>query len=130
MKKSLLLIMLSFLLTAGCKKEAELPTPVEPSLEDLVIQNCYIVRDAAEAFAVQNGRYPSLVDEFASLLPNGEMLENPFQGYRTEPIDGPASFPGETGYQVARDGSGNTGYGISGYGESDIIITLSKQPGQ
>lgn len=79
-----------------------------PALEDSVGANCYMVRDAAEAFAAANGGiYPfdatvdttPYGDAVIDILPGGGFLENPFTGMATEPMDVSASNPGTTGYE-------------------------------
>lgn len=79
-----------------------------PALEDSVVANCYLVRDAAEEFAaVNDGVYPQDVDvdttpsgnTLVDLLPGGTYLENPFTGAPSEPVNREAGATGETGYQ-------------------------------
>jgi len=135
MKKSLILLILPLLLAAGCGNE-NAPVVVEPSLEDLVIANCYILQQAVEAFAARNNRaYPWNVttdqnldgNTVWELLPGAVLLENPFTNLPSEPVDGAALLPGKTGYTV-RTIAGQTpvDYFITGFGESDIIIMLTK----
>jgi len=124
--RALLLSALALILVIpGCKEDTEPVTAVEPTLEDLVIQNCHITKDAADAFAAQNGSYPAEVSELQPFLPNGEMLTNPFTDEVTEPWDGVASSPGWTGYQPIRTTTEVVGYNITGFGEFDIIIVIT-----
>ncbi len=135
MKKSLILLILPLLLAASCGKDRT-PVLVEPSLEDLVIANCYTVRAAVEAFAAENnGGYPLQTthrtpsgNNLFDLLPGGVLLENPFTQIRTEPTDGLASLPGQTAYSAVIGGLTAVGYAISGFGADSLIIVLSKLP--
>ncbi len=106
-------------------------------LEDRVIENCLIVQAAAEAFADENGGiYPANagVDEtplgntLIDLLPGGLLLENPYTSLRTEPIDGAAATPGQTGYMPIVDNGIKVGYSITGFGSFWVIITLYRDP--
>lgn len=107
----------------------------EAALEDSVRENCLRIQVAAERFASLNdGVYASDVDAdctpegqtITDLLPNGALLMNPFTRCNTEPINGCAANPGETGYDpVCQDGV-NVGYVITGVGAEagTIIITI------
>ena len=136
MKKSLILLVLLLLFTAGCGDESA-PVVVEPSLEDLVIANCYIVQQAAEDFAAQNNDvYPSDVDvsqnldgnTLINLLPGGVQLTNPFTGLQSVPNNGAALAAGETAYWPTLDATGqfNDDYVISGSNRTGFIIQLTK----
>ncbi len=95
--------------------------------------NCHTVQLAAEDFAVQNdGVYAGAVANIVPMLPdadgdgNGDQLENPFTKARTEPIDGAAATPGQSGYVPIVDAAGvNVGYTITGFGKTALVITLS-----
>lgn len=104
--------------------------------EASVKSNCHTVQLAAEDFAVQNdGVYAANVDADATpsgdtiinMLPGGVRLTNPFTKAATEPVNGAAANPGETGYAVIVDGAGtNVGYTITGAGKTgNIVITLT-----
>ncbi len=134
MKKSLISLVLTLMLGAGCGEETA-PVNVEPPIEDLVIANCYTVQQAVEAFAVANsGVYPSNVfintnlngNTVIDLLPGGAKLENPFTGSPTEPTDGFAAFRGATGYSPQINGGVNTDYTISGVGRDYLIIIMTR----
>lgn len=129
----------------ACERETQAPAcPGEPSIDDLILENCLTVRSAAEAFAVESGgEYPihprskrpfgfSLVD----FLPDSTLLTNPVTGEATEPhkwlsvCDPPGK--GSTVYRVY--GSWDTdrsaprvaGYHILGLGlgkQGDIVVT-------
>jgi type IV pilus assembly protein PilA len=94
--------------------------------EASVKSNCHTVQLAAEDFAVQNdGVYAAAVANIIPMLPGGANLANPFTKAATEPVDGAAANPGETGYVPIAQGGVNVGYTITGYGKSAVIITLS-----
>lgn len=104
--------------------------------EAAVKSNCHTVQLAAEDFAVQNdGVYASDVDNdttpagqtIVAMLPGGALLENPFTKAATEPVNGAAANPGETGYDPIVQDNVNVGYTITGVGKQagTTIITLS-----
>jgi hypothetical protein len=93
--------------------------------DSLVIENCHIVADAADAYADQHGSYPDRTDDLMYLLPNGELLVNPYTMVATEPWDGAAMIQGQTGYTPFADGPVNVGYTITGYGESAPIYSIT-----
>lgn len=133
MKNSIIwLILLSFLLFYGCGEDSspvDSSEPTQETADDLVINNCIAVQQAAKDFAAQNNNvYPVDTDSditplgktLIDLLPNGERIENPYTHARTEPINGIADDPGETGY----DGYGHI-YVVSGFGRDTIIVILN-----
>lgn len=89
--------------------------------------NCHTTQLAAEDLAVQNnGVYPAAVAAILPSLPGGLSLENPFTRAATEPVDGAAGNPGETGYApIPGPGGINVGYNITGFGKTANVITLS-----
>ena len=103
--------------------------------EASVKENSHTVQLAAEDFAVQNnGVYAADISDVCALsgqtivdmLPKSSALPNPFTRDLTEPIDGAAGAPGETGYEPIVDGSGIIiGYVITGYGRSNTVLRLS-----
>ena len=103
--------------------------------EASVKENSHTVQMAAEDFAVQkDGVYASDLSDASSLsgnsiidmLPSGTNLSNPFTKALTEPVDGAAANPGETGYEPVVNGSGtNEGYIITGYGRNRIVTRLT-----
>ncbi len=137
MKTLLLFILLPLLVISSCleDKSPVIPaTPLSPE-EAQVIANCYLVQQAVEAFAAENGGvYPDNVDVDATpsgqsvidLLPGGLELENPFTNAFTEPVNSAALMPGATGYVPDRQGGTvNDSYQITGYGAESLIITLA-----
>lgn len=125
----------TFLVMAGCGEDTDTVEGLSPR-EAQIAANCRAVQQAAARFAVRNnGDYPANVSvhqnhdghTLLDLLPDEGHLTNPFTGAVTEPVDGSASTPGETGYQAVADGSGSAiDYLISGFGESEIILNLSE----
>jgi type IV pilus assembly protein PilA len=88
--------------------------------------NCHTVQLAAEDFSVQNnGVYATLVANFSASLPSGALLTNPFTKAVTEPVDGLATTPGQTGYVVIAQGGTNVGYTINGWGKTIEVISLT-----
>jgi prepilin-type N-terminal cleavage/methylation domain-containing protein len=99
-----------------------------------VKSNSHTVQVAAEDFAVQNvGFYAADVSDMLSsgesiidLLPQNQPLPNPFTRANTEPVDGAAANPGETGYEPVLDGSGaNVGYIITGMGKTETLVRMT-----
>ena len=102
--------------------------------EASVKSNSHTVQLAAEDFAVQNdGVYATDVgldttpagETITAMLPAGALLENPFTKVGSEPINGAATTPGQTGYVPIVLNLVNVGYTITGYGDATLIITLS-----
>ncbi|MEE9268879.1 MAG: hypothetical protein V3V49_01315, partial [Candidatus Krumholzibacteria bacterium] len=118
MKKSLILLVLPLLLAGGCGDDNR-PVDAQPLLDDLVIANCYALRDSVEAYATQNGEYP----DFTPWRP---WFNNPFTGNLTQPVQTFALNPGETGYVPYYVGQKYEGYLITGFGETNQIISLKR----
>ena len=104
--------------------------------EASVKSNCHTVQLAAEDFAVQkDGVYAANIgvdvadsgDTITMLLPGAALLDNPFTKAASEPVDGAAALPGQTGYVPIVVGIVNVGYTITGNGKQagDMVITLS-----
>jgi len=94
--------------------------------------NCHTVQLAAEDFGVRNdGVYAGNLADAApgqtivQMLPGGVLLDNPFTKAVTEPIDGAAAGPGQTGYVVIVQGATNVGYTINGWGKTAEVISLT-----
>jgi hypothetical protein len=134
---SIIAIGLIFAISACGGDDAELLTcPAEPAIEELearVIGNTYIVRAALEEFMAHNDDlcpYDIYNDTnvlgltVIDLLPGGQLLENPFTGERTEPVDTLATEPGQTGYSV-RSFLCPSLYYINGIGERYTVVELS-----
>jgi len=134
-KKNYLSILFGLLIgVSGCgTNDPEAPEiPLTP--EQQLVENCRLVKAAAEQFAALNdGHYPidntdltpdslTLID----LLPGGQLLDNPYSGLRTSPVNGGANSPGDVGYIGQRCDATIGSYAITGVGETagDRIITI------
>lgn len=109
-------------------------TMVGRSKEAVVKSNCHTVQIAAEDFCVQNGGiYPADVSSATTpggstlidLLPKGTLLINPFTKVASEPVDGAAANPGETGYIPIIQNGIPAGYNISGVGKVAGTVVLA-----
>jgi len=141
MRNLLMCIMISMLAGVfACSEDpAELIIePSEPTIEELeakVIENCQTLEAALEEFAsFNNGACP--IDIYSDTndlgltvidyLPGGELMENPFTGERTEPVDTIATEPGQTGYYL-KSPLYPALYYIYGFGETHVIVELSNR---
>jgi len=100
-----------------------------------MIENAYIVADAAERFAEANGgHYPASVANFANYLPDQYPLLNPVHMLATEPADGQASYSGQTGFVPIVMQAYNVGYSITVFGADatwgplgdGIVLTIQR----
>ncbi len=99
--------------------------------ESKVKENCHCLQLAVELYATgNNGIYSN--DDAASinanivpLLPARQMLRNPFTAARTEPVEGAAATIGQCGYRALAPFGVNTGYSITGFGRTGIVITVT-----
>lgn len=109
------------------------------ALEYELIAGCYIVQQAVEGFATENGEvYPADVDADTTalgntvidLLPGGVQLPNPFTLSLSEPTNGSAANRGEIGFLPVGLGGSNVGYMISSMGEygTPVVWALCKTP--
>ena len=100
-----------------------------------VKSNCHTVQLASEEWAIMSGGiYPLDVDtdttpagdRLIDLLPQGQLLVNPFTKVNTEPVNGAAATAGQIGYvPIVLNGVGS-GYTITGSGkEGNVIITMT-----
>lgn len=114
-------------------------TMVSRSKEAAVKSNCHTIQIAAEDFALQNdGVYAADVDNaqakngktLTDMLPNAQLLENPFTKARTEPVNGPATNPGEVGYACVQQNGVNVGYNITAVGKNPNTTILALISGQ
>jgi prepilin-type N-terminal cleavage/methylation domain-containing protein len=96
--------------------------------------NSHTTQVASEDFAVQNNGFYAA--DLATALPNGntiidllpqnQRLANPFTKAVSEPVDGAAANPGETGYAPIVDGNGaNVGYVVTGWGRSTQVCSFT-----
>jgi len=100
--------------------------------EAKVKENAHCIQLAVELYATQNdGIYAdandgSIVANIVPFLPGQQRLKNSFSGNRTEPVAGAAANAGEVGYQAVAGGGGvNVGYTITGFGRTQLILTLN-----
>jgi len=114
-------------------------TMASRSKEAVVKSNCHTVQIAAEDFSLQNnGVYALDVDADAAssgetiedLLPRGGLLVNPFTKAATEPVNGAANDPGETGYEPIVGNGVCVGYNITGVGRIAGSVVLALMSGQ
>jgi len=119
--------------------EPEGPAAPEVTMNDLIAANNRIVRDAVEAYALENnGVYPvasdrrNLVDKrLKDYLPNAQYLVNPSTGLPSEPSIGAHPHePGGTGCVALVNSEGvSNGYEINGLDENyDFIATIRREP--
>jgi prepilin-type N-terminal cleavage/methylation domain-containing protein len=101
--------------------------------EASVRNNAHTVQLAAEDFCVQNdGVYAGNIadalpngDTMIDLLPNGQLLENPFDGNADTPVQG-APGNGQVGYGPHPVAGAGMGYQIQGADNTgQVIITLT-----
>ncbi|MBN1503480.1 MAG: prepilin-type N-terminal cleavage/methylation domain-containing protein [Candidatus Eisenbacteria bacterium] len=99
--------------------------------ESKVKENCHCLQLAVELHATgNNGIYSaddagSIAANIVPLLPRQQPLRNPFTAANTEPVQGAAATAGQCGYQALAPMGVNTGYSITGYGRSAVIITVT-----
>ena len=103
--------------------------------EASVKENSHTVQLAAEDWCVQSdGLYPGNISDVSTvtglsiidMLPQATSLANPFTRALTEPVDGAAGSPGQTGYEPVLDGAGTVmGYHITGYGRTATVLLLN-----
>jgi hypothetical protein len=140
--RNLLIIILISMLTGICACSEDpsecIIEPSEPTIEELeakVIENCHALEVALVEFVSFNrGACP--VDIYSDTndlgltvidyLPGGELMENPFTGDRTEPVDTIATETGQTGYYLKSSWYPALYY-INGFGESSIVVELSNR---
>jgi hypothetical protein len=108
--------------------------PPAPDPEEVVIANAYIVQDAVEAFRAgteHGGICPADIDTdtnsvgltLVDYLPDGMLIENPYTGQRTEPVEGVASEPGQVGYSIKMWFPSY--YAVTGFGEDSLAVILT-----
>ena len=113
--------------------------PVVINKEQAVVRNCLAVRNAADAWAADNGGdYPFNFSHVNSLgktvydyLPGGQLLENPFIQMATEPVMGAAASTGSTGYipcDLDGNGAADTCH-IDGVGSSYWYVIYMRSCG-
>jgi prepilin-type N-terminal cleavage/methylation domain-containing protein len=99
--------------------------------ESKVKENCHCLQLAVELYATgNNGIYcaddaGSINANIVPLLPAQQLLRNPFTSAHTEPVPGAAAGMGQCGYRVLAPLGVNTGYSITGFGRSAIVMTVT-----
>jgi len=95
---------------SGGEKIVEM-TNVETPEEAALRVNCFLVKQAVQDFAAQNGGiYPEFVnvdrtpggDTVVDLMPRGHLLQNPYSGALEPPANHSAAFAGQVGYARIR----------------------------
>ncbi|HXV12604.1 MAG TPA: hypothetical protein VEC56_00230 [Candidatus Krumholzibacteria bacterium] len=134
-------VFLAVLVASSCDNdETSLSVdPPAPTTEELIIADCYVVRDALEAFAAENGGdYPRQSNEpsdagnlLVTFLPGGTRLTNRYTGLATAPTFGNPQWPGEIGVVPFGDGYSEngctcdpTGYRIVARGRYDELVRI------
>lgn len=138
MKKLVALSILACSILYSCGKEdcpVDAQVPSTPDLDAIVIQNCYVLLQAAELYSAENRRNYYSIDVFSDtssaghtlieLIPEGYWLENPISHQPAELVNGRAANAGEIGYEPLLQRDSNPGYTITGHGIDSIIIILS-----
>lgn len=95
--------------------------------------NAHTVQLSAEDFAVRNeGSYPATTaqvgvdgEALADLLPNGQLLVNPFTNVQSEPVNGAAADPGQVGYSPIVENGDRVGYMITVAGGDGVALTIT-----
>ena len=91
--------------------------------EAKVKSNCKTIALIAEDLAIQSGGiYPNAIGPIQAILPNGELLKNPFTQALTEPRLGNAPNAGETTYEPTVGNGITDGYVIRGGGKSGNVV--------
>jgi len=138
MKKIYIIILFGlFVGILGCTIDNPKSPQVPLTPQQQVLENCRLVKAAAEQFAARNNQvFPadntdmtaggqSLID----FLPDGQLLENPYTGERTSPVNGGANSPGDVGYIGFRCDVEVTSYAITGVAEveGNRFVTIRKK---
>jgi hypothetical protein len=131
--RQLPIVFLAILVIASCDDvEFSGTNPPAPTTDELIIADCYVVRDALEAFAAENGGvYPlGLADQsdagnsFITFLPGDTRLTNRYTGLATAPIFSDSYWPGEIGVEYFGEFSQPRGYRVAGQGRYAELVRL------
>jgi len=139
----LLIILFATLVISSCDGDSLFPTidPPTPALtiDELVVADCYVVRDALEAYAADNGgKYPGYTyPSFTPYLPGHTALANRYTGRSSLPLSIQPQWPGEIGVIlfVEEDPSNvdypfrATGYRVTGRGRYGELVRLENVSG-
>ena len=121
------------LVVSSCDNdEPSTVNPPDPTTEELIIADCYVVRDALETFAAENGGvYPRGLNEisdaghsFMSFLPGGTRMMNRHTGLSTAPVFYHPQWPGEVGVHLLPSGPTPVGFRVVGLGRDSELIRL------
>ena len=129
-KRYVPIFFVAMLAVAGCHSDDSFqPVPATPTTDELIIADCYIVRDAMEAYAAANGGEFFDPDnprsEFTAFLPGDTDLPNRYTGRATVPVFNLAQWPGEIGVLVFSDENfDQVGYRVIGRGRNGELIRL------
>lgn len=130
-KQYVSVLFVAMLAVAGCDNDDSSNTvnPPAPTTDELIIADCYIVRDAMEAYAAANGGEFFDPDnprsEFTAFLPGDTDLPNRYTGRATVPVFNLAQWPGEIGVVVFSDENfDQVGYRVIGRGRNGELIRL------
>ena len=134
--RTLLTLTVATLAFTSCDNDAsQTVNPPAPTTDELIIADCYVVRDAMEAFAAENnGLYPQGLNDqsdtghaFLSFLPNDARIVNRFTDLATLPVYiGYPQWPGEIGIMLFPEWSNPVGYRVVGRGRDGELIRLEK----
>jgi len=95
--------------------------------EAQVKSDVHSVQLAVEDYAVSNeGLYSAAQADLQPLLPGGQLLVNAFTKGQTEPQFGAAAIqPGEVGVEVVLVAGMPSGYTVTGFGKTQVIIEMN-----
>lgn len=138
-KTKYIIVAIAALALMGCNSDdlAQPTTPDGPTDEEVVLANVALVRAAADAWAAadDDGEYPTDVGTattpggmtLVDLLPNGELLVNPYTGEQSEPRDGAAANSGEIGYRHVPYGGAVAAFVINAWGDENEIASVDNE---
>jgi hypothetical protein len=124
--RRLLILFFAILVVSSCDNDDSTRPIDSPALttDEMVIADCYVVRDIVEAYAADNGNvfpFPGIPDNY---FPGGR-LENRYTGLVNLPISRAPYWPGEIGVIFFADSSMDyTGYRVTGRGRYGELIRL------
>lgn len=138
MRMTIVCIVFILMALGACSSDREgalTPALSAGEREDVVSENCEMLRLALEGFAAEKGGYyprdvwmdtTSTGKALVDFLPGRRLLLNPYTGEATEPVLGTADGPGEIRYSP-RGQCWPWGYWITAFGADSLIETLTNQ---